>query len=211
MDLPSTLGVPRMCWLAGRIFWVRPISMEALGILLAWLDDVLSSRDDPELLPRLSDDASQEQLRSPTGRSLVRWLALRDQGVTFSEAAALEAASDDDRLTERVRLERVLFSRRKTYESSPGATDISELWCGPEFIELVQMIGLDQLKTLTLDQFEWLVSGGNCDTGKSPEALGIAQAMKIYNEAVARDPGEAAGSTVVLPDAPHPDYIIKED
>ncbi len=196
-----------MVWLAGRIFWVRPISLEAMGILLAWLDDVLPGRAERDCLPEYSDDASQEMLRSPTGQAIVRWLALRDQGISFAEAITLEAATDEERETENRRLRRVLFERRRTYEAGPLSGDISEVWCGPPFLALVKEIGMDGVRQLSLDQFEWIASGGSCDEQSSPEMVGYNRAVDMYKAAVATNGDSVNGPAM----PPPPEFRIKED
>ncbi len=194
-----------MVWLAGRIFWVRPISLEAMGILLAWLDDVLPGRADRTCLPEYSDDASQEMLRSPTGQAIVRWLALRDQGISFAEASSLHAENDDDQAIEITRLYQVLFERRRTYEPGPLSSDVSEIWCGPGLVTMAKDLGMDAVRALTMDQFEWFASGGSCDEQSSPEMLGYNRAVELYKAAV-----EGNGDTApTMP--PPPEFRVKED
>ena len=207
MDLPSTLGVPRICWLSGRVFWVRPMTMGGIATLLQWLDDILPGRAERELPPALGDEASQAAMDGPTGQAILRWLALRDQGVSFAEALALEANTEEDRVKEQARLLEVLFHRRRTWKKSGLGGDISETWCGSGMATLAQEIGFAELRSLTLDQFEWLASGGECDADRSPEAKGFAQAMAIYNAAVER---QKANGDEPLPSKPEEAIVLPD-
>ncbi len=171
MDLPSTLGVPRIVYIGGRVFWVRPITLEAMAIILAWLDDVLPGRAEREALPLFNDDASQEAIESPAGRILMLWLALRDHGVSYDEAVTMEIED-----VERVRLLDVLYNRRRSLQPSPTRTDISETWCDKGFASMTNELGFAQVRSLTLDQFEWINSGGECDAHADPQ---VKRAMEL--------------------------------
>lgn len=170
MDIPTVLGIPRQCVIDGRVLWVRPMTMDALGIILAWLDDVLPGRETRKIPPKLSDEASQQALQSFTGKTLTAWLALRDHGFTFEQAAeVVPHPSDGDgematkKALEHFRLMDVLMSRRRTRTPSDGGDDVSETWWDKGLAELATTYRLSELANLTLDQFDWLCSGGTAD------------------------------------------------
>lgn len=182
MDLPSTLNAPRMCALDNRIFWVRAMSLEGLGILLSWLDDVIPGRAGREGPPAINSDEGSTALTSPSGNALLVWIALRDQGVSWDECGAL---SDRATHEERFRLLDVLFAHRRTMQPSEGARDISETWCGKGMASMVQAIGYKEALSLSMDQFEWLMSDGEVDHHASPTTRGYLRAVEIYNGAQA--------------------------
>ncbi len=179
MDLPSTLGVPRIVYLGGRVFWVRPITLEAMAIILAWLDDVLPGRAEREALPMFDDEASNAALTSPLGQSILIWLALRDQEISFEDAKGIYAESSD---IEHVQFINVFFGRRRTRKKSGIPSDVSETWCDKGFVSLVTELGFDQVRSLSLDQFEWLGSGGECDAHADPQVKRTIDIHKKWQE-----------------------------
>lgn len=164
MDLPSTLNAPRIVYLGGRAHFVRAISMEGMAIILAWLDDVLPGRDEREMPPRFADDASQAALKAPSGQVLLIWIALRHEGISFDQAARIDASE-----VEQIRLASVLFHRRRSMQPSPTSADVGETWCGKGMASMVSQIGMDRVAALSLDQFEWLCSDGDCDLHADPD------------------------------------------
>jgi hypothetical protein len=183
MDLPSTVNAPRICWLGGKVYWVRALSIESMAILLSWLDDILPGKADRKMPPLLSDEASQAALISPSGQCVAVWLALRDQGVTFEQVQEMTVSE-----IEYVCLMNVLYAHRRTRgEPEPGGRDISETWCSKGMAQLAMEIGMDAVGKLSFDQFEWLMNEGDIDSQHSPQAQGYAQAMKLYEAAMARE------------------------
>ncbi len=206
MDLPSTFGAPRIAYVGPRVYWVRPLSVEGVSIILAWLDDVLPGKDEREALPLFRDPASQEALASGTGQTLLLWLALRDQGVSFHDALEMDITE-----LERLCITRILFARRRSLQPDPLGinNDISETWCGKGLASLASQIGIDKLASLSLDQLDWLSSGGECDVHADPDNLAYQRACDMYNEAKAREMPEVepASNGLMLP----PGYRLKED
>lgn len=201
MDIASTFGARRICYLAGRPFWVRPIDWSGWADVAAWLDDMLPGRDGRAGPPRVADDASQALLRSPEGRSLLAWVAVRGDGVPYAEAASLWAGATEE---ERGRLLSVLMGRRRTLEA-PGdreGSDIGELWCGPGLARLAREIGMEALARLTIDQAEWLLSEGECDRHADPARARVRDVQREWEEARRRwerqqaaDPAATAAAT----------------
>lgn len=194
MDLPSTLGARRLCYLAGRAFWVRPCTLAGWADILAWLDDMTPGRDERRSPPQLADPDSQELLRSAAGRVLLAWIALRDSGVGYDEAARLWSEADAD---EQARLLDVLMGRRRTLEpaGAESATDLGGLWLGKEMSQFAWDVGIEAMGRLTLDQFEWLLSGGECDRHADPGREAAAECQRIWEQQQAeRKRREAEGA-----------------
>src|SRR5438128_887418 len=120
MDLASLCGSGRVCYLGGRRFLVRPLSLDGLGSMLAWLDDVLPGRENRTGPPHVSDPEAQEALRSSMGFLLLVHLGLRDQGITFDIAVDLVTQASDE---ERARFILVVFARRRSYQPGVGSED----------------------------------------------------------------------------------------
>ena len=168
MDIPTVFGAPRHCYIGGDVYWVRPMTIAALGTVMQWLDDVLPGRADRKMPPKIGDEASQKALRSFPGQVMQTWLALRDHGFTYAAAAALVPRSPDDDDNERkaieyVRLMEVFLSRRRTMDKSGGGEDWSDSWLAKHSAELALAYGIKELGELTLDQYEWLISSGTAD------------------------------------------------
>lgn len=197
MDLPSTLAARRICYVGGRPFWVRPISIGGIAEIVAWLDDVLPGAR--EMPPRLGDPASQAQLDTPPGQALLAWIALRDEGVGYEEAAGLWRETDDDG---RNRLLSVLFARRRTMGRGGAGDDIGELWCDKEMASAMVEVGASTFRSLTLDQVEFLMSGGECDRHADPGRKALDEAQRIWERQQAeRKAAEAPAATSADEDA----------
>ncbi len=197
MDLPSLCGSARVCYLAGQRFWVRPLSLDALGTILAWLDDVLPGRDERVMPPKISEPAAQAALESGPGLALQAWLGLRDQDIGYEQAAELMLAADDG---ERMRFAGVLFGRRRTYQPGGGGEDIAETWWGPHAIQVIDRypaLTLESFGRLTIDQVDGLATGGcpsEDPTRPSQELLERFDAMARANKA-AQEAREANGQS----------------
>lgn len=151
--------------------------------VVAWLDDMRPGRADRTSPPRLADDASQELLRTDAGRALLAWIAVRDEGVTYADAAALWHQANDE---ERHRLLSVLMDRRRTLATDDDdrtGTDIGQIWCGKGMATLAQAIGIEAIGRLTLDQLEWLLSDGECDQHADPARQPAADMQERWEEA----------------------------
>lgn len=203
MDLPSTLGARRLCYMAGRPFWVRPCPLEGWAEIAAWLDDMLPGRADRELPPRFGDDASQELLRSDAGLALLAWIALRDSGVDYEGALKLWARADEP---ERSRLISVLFARRRSLQPSSDGQDIGETWCGEGIAELATTLGMDGLRGLSLDQVEFLLSGGKVDRHADPDTKAVMEVQRMWESQQAAKRAEAGEQ----PPAPAPDPAMAD-
>ena len=118
------------------------------------------------------------------GQVLLTWLALRDQGFSYEDCAALDTTE-----LERVRLLQVLFAVRRTADPVPSETagDIAGTWCAEGMAALARDIGIEAVGRLSRDQFEWLMSGGEADREHSPEARGYSAAMALYEAARAAE------------------------
>jgi hypothetical protein len=165
---------------AGKPFWVRPLSAEGWGILMAWLDDFTPGRDDRNGPPRMDNEACKELLATPEGEVVKLWLAVRDQGLDYEAATELWKASDHG--SDLAQIDSVLFSRRRTVIPDPAQDDsrnIAETWCGTGLGRLAAAIGLEELGRYTLDQLEFLLKEGDTENENpafSPEALAKVQA-----------------------------------
>ncbi len=186
MLIPDVFNAPRLCRAGGKFFWVRKIDLEGFGIILNWLDDVLPGERTE--LPKLSDPESQKALESWSGIVLLVWIALREHGVTYEEAAGLyafdptgEDAEDPQtkrKAWEQFHLLNCLFGRRRTLQkdASEIGEDISKTWCGKGMAEMAQEYGIDRIGKLSLDQFEWLSSRGTADEATRWGDLAAVQA-----------------------------------
>lgn len=168
MDLPTTLGAPRHCYIGGEVYWVRPMTLAGMATVMQWLDDVLPGRADRKMPPKIGDNASQAALQSFPGQTMLTWLALRDHGFSYAQAAALVPRSPDDddnqqKAIEYVRLQDVFMARRRTMERIEGGSDWSETWLESNAARFAAEYGLKELGDLTLDQYDWLCSAGKAD------------------------------------------------
>ena len=191
MDLPSVVGARRLCYVAGRAYWVRPCPLEGWAEIAAWLDDMTPGRAEREYPPRFGDDASQELLRTEAGLALLAWIALRDSGVDYDQSLKLWSRADED---ERVRLVSVLFARRRTIRPSEDGSDIGETWCGEGMAELATSLGMDGLRRLTLDQVEFLLSAGKVDRHADPDTRAVAEVQRMWEAQQAAKAAEAVAS-----------------
>lgn len=192
MHLPPVLAAPRLCFLAGRAFWVRPLSLAGWAVVLAWLDDVQpEGRDDRDGPPPLNSGESQAWLRAEDGRALLCWLGLRDDDVAYETAREMWKAAEPH---EHSRFLSVLMARRRT--AAPGredeGSDLADTFCGEGIAELATTLGLDALGRLTLDQVEWLQSGGKCDEHADPDVKRRAEMQREWLAAREREQAEAA-------------------
>jgi len=181
---PDVCGVPRAVSLGGTLYWVRPFSMDARYTLLAWLDDVLPG-ERPDDYPAFSDDECRLAIGSEPGQQILVWLALRDDGIGWPEAQRIAKTCSEDDI---VRLYATLTARRKTYEPNGEGKDLGKVWFGKNWAPWVQEFGLEAFKRLTVDQLDWLASGGKADEWSSEDAF--AEAVRMFEEA------KAAGKTV---------------
>ncbi len=159
-----------------------------MGIILAWLDDVLPGKRDKH--PASGDEASQAALASPDGRALLLWLALRDQGVSYSQAWRMEPSE-----IEFFRVSMVLFGHRKSWKprEEKDNGDVADTWCGKGLASLCSQIGIAQVGAMTFDQVEWLITGGNVDEHANPvmsDGEGFERAVAMYKAAVGDQPQE---------------------
>ena len=209
MDLPSTLGAPRHCFIGGNVYWIRPMSMEGLAIVMNWLDDVLPGRSERKMPPKLGDDASQAALSSFPGQAMLAWLALRDSGFSYAQAAEIVPHPDDGegeasqrKAIEHFRLMEVLMTRRRTRdkEPPPGAEDISETWCAEGMASLASEYGLTEIGKLTLDQYEWLGTAGKLDEWRQFDMQAKLDALP--GVVAAYEAAMAAGNGEVIPSTP---------
>ena len=177
MYLPETLGARRICYLAGRPYWVRPIDMGGIADVLAWLEDMVpGEREGP---PAIGDPESRAALDSVPGEVLMAWIGLRDQGVGYEEAAGLWLRADEE---ERARFLRSLFHRRPTLQLSAGGEDSGRMWCGEGIAQAMADMGVDAFRSLTLDQLEFLNSGGKCDGHADPSHKALMEVQRIWEE-----------------------------
>lgn len=144
------------------------MTLMGMAIVMQWLDDVLPGRAERKMPPKIGDEASQQALRSFPGQVLLTWLALREHGFTYAQAAVLvphspEDDDNDQRYIEHLRLLDVFFARRRTMTKGEGGQDWSETWCEGSMAQLSFEYGLEELSSLTLDQYEWLTSRGKAD------------------------------------------------
>lgn len=176
MDIITTYNPPRMVVLAGEVFWVRALTQEDWALIVAWLDDVLPKEEGRTLPPRLSDDASQKALESPTGWTVLAWSALRHVGIGYERACQLIGEASD---IEKMRLATVLFRKRPTYQRVGHGDDIGEAWWGPSASSLSRENGLslNQIGAMTLDQMEILISDGIEQERPGRMTLNDVQAM----------------------------------
>ncbi len=184
MDLPSLLRAPRICWLAGRTYWVRPLTLDDWGTLLGWLDDVVPGREDRKTPPRFASDEAQAAIYSEPGRALLAWLALRDSGIPFDEAGALiEEATE----LEQSRLITVLFGRRRSLRLVPDeGDDLADTWWGPlasKILEVFPGLTFEAVGRMSLDQLDCLGSQGVPDENPVHEQLIIFDRMARENAA----------------------------
>ncbi len=201
MLIPDVFNAPRLCRAGGKFFWVRKIDLEGFGIILNWLDDVLPGERTE--LPKLGAPESQKALESWSGIVLLVWIALREHGVTYEEAAETYAVRESDinpedetakrQSWEQWHLINCLFGRRRTRQKdeSDAGEDISKTWCGKGMAEMAHEYGIDRIGKLSLDQFEWLSSRGTAD-----EATRWGDLAAVQAEFLARLPAIKAAMEV---------------
>lgn len=168
MDLPSVLGAPRHCYIGDNIYWVRPMTVLGMATVMQWLDDVLPGRADRKMPPKIGDEASQDALKKFPGLCMLASLALAPHGFSYAQAAVIVPHSPEDDENELkwkqfLRLHDIFMSRRRTMKKSEGGEDWSQTWLDEQYARLASEYGLEALGNLTLDQFEWLCSGGKAD------------------------------------------------
>ncbi len=204
MDMPSVLGAPRHCYIGGEVYWVRPMTMSAMAIVMQWLDDVLPGRADRRMPPKIGDEASQKALGSFPGQVMLTWLALRNHGFSYSQAAGLvphspEDDENDSRHIEHLRVMDVFFARRRTMTKGEGGEDWSETWFAKSMADMCLEYGIEQVSNLTLDQFEWLSSGGKADEyaqfDLQAAADDLPRRLALIKEAMENGTMEVAPST----------------
>jgi hypothetical protein len=144
------------------------MTLSGMAIAMQWLDDVLPGRNDRKMPPKIGDPASQAALQSFPGQTMLTWIALREHGFSYAQAAALVPRSPDDdndqkKAVEYVRLQEVFMARRRTMGKIEGGSDWSETWMESNAAGLAAEYGLKELGDLTLDQYDWLCSGGKAD------------------------------------------------
>lgn len=198
VDIIATFAPPRLCKLGDRVFWVRPLTLDDLALLIAWLDDVLPGRAERKLAPRFGDEESQAALDSAPGFAVVCYAALRHHGVDYAEACGLSCAASDE---EKARLFDVLFSRRRYGTFAGGGDDLSEGWWGPEVVGLAREYHqtMTPIGKLTLDQLDCLATNGADEEKVTRVSVDDVQAMyeaaraKAQADAERAADGEAAG------------------
>ena len=146
------------------------MTRRAKATVMQWLDDVIPGRSERKMPPRMGDKESQDALRSFPGQCLIAWLALEPHGFSYSAACDVVPRSprDDDnekKWLEFVRLNDVYLSRRRTIGEVKNGIDWSETWLQEDEAKFAAEYGLKELGDLTLDQYEWLCSGGKADEG----------------------------------------------
>ncbi len=171
MDFPSTARAPRYCQIGPKIYFVEPMSLYKHATLLQWLDDVIPGRDERDMPPNIKSQEAEDALASPTGQTLLIWLALKDHGVDFNQAGEISDVITD---IERYVLTRALMTaRRATQDPNPNGKSLSQTWCGKGMARLIRDIGYHETMALTMDQFEWLIKDGEIegDPEQSEKAL----------------------------------------
>ncbi len=171
MDMPTVYGAPRHCYIAGEVYWVTPMTRRDKATVLQWLDDVLPGRPDRKMPPKMGEEASQKALQSFPGWCMIASLALAPHGFSYSQAAAIVPHSPDDddneqKWTEFFRIQDVFLSRRRTMKPITEGVDWSETWLEEDEARLAAEYGLKEIGDLTLDQYDWLCSGGKVDSGE---------------------------------------------
>lgn len=180
MDIVSTFNPPRLVQLAGKPYWVRALTLADFACILAWLDDVTPGRADRKMPPEFGSEESQRALESAHGRALLVWLALRDQGVSYAEAA--DIAIDVSEI-EGIYLERVLFGRRRTMKPGPPGEDIGVGWWGPVVASFIEAgISVDAIAGWTLDQLEMGCMGRDRLNDEDPRSLTLEDVVRMGEE-----------------------------
>ncbi len=205
MDLPTTLGAPRHCYIGGNVYWVRPMTVRDMATVMQWLDDVLPGRAERKMPPKIGDEASQAALQSFPGLCMLASLALAPHGFSYAQAAELVPRSPDDdtneqKIKEWIRLHDVFLSRRRTATKSEGGEDWSESWLGKGHAAFASEYGLEELGNLTLDQYEWLCSGGEADQYAQYDLQAAVDDLPARIAAI--EAAKANGTMEVLPSTP---------
>lgn len=196
MDIVSAFAAPRPVTLGGATHWVRPLSLDALATVYAWLDVRAPGREGRTTPPCLADH--RDLLDSGEGLWLLVWLALRDSGVTWLGAGPIVAGMSPE---EYPPLMDALFARRRTMAvPADGAEgeDLARVWWGPAMKRLAEMLGgVANVGSLTLDQLDLLVSKDGCED-ESPfrRRLTPAQVEELCRQARARKAAEAKRTEV---------------
>lgn len=193
MDIVAVFAPPRMCQLAGRPYWVRPMTLEGFATLIAWLDDVLPGRHERTLAPPLSSPEAQAAIQSRHGLVLLAWLALKDQGVDYAGAADLVMAAGEDELG---RLVDVMFARRRYMGTGHGGgDDLAASWFGPGMIAMSERVAtlVGTIGRLTLDQLDCYATDGA--PAERPGRLTTEQVQAMWEASMASTRANGSGAT----------------
>ncbi len=168
MDLPTTLGAPRHCYIGDEVYWIRPMTLRDLATIMQWLDDVIPGRPDRKMPPKIGDSESQKALQSYPGLCVLSSLAMAPHGFSFRQATELVPRSPEDdgnelKIMQWIRLHDVYLSRRRTMDKIGAGSDWSETWLESKAARFASEYGLKKFGDLTLDQYEWLCSAGKAD------------------------------------------------
>lgn len=187
MDIVSAFAAPRPVVLAGSTHWVRPITLDALATLHAWLDVRAPGIDERTTPPCLSDH--QELLDSGEGLCVLVWLALRGSGHSWMAAVEVAAGMKPE---EYAPLMDALFARRRTLVSTGDGEDIARLWWGKSVRGLAELLGgVANVGALTLDQFDLLADKDGCeDENPFRRRLTRAEVEEMARKARARKAAE---------------------
>lgn len=188
MDLVSAFAAPRPVALAGSTHWVRPLTLDALATLHAWLDARAPGADERTTPPCISDH--QDLLDSGEGLWVLTWLALRDTGVSWLAAGEVVAAMAPE---EYAPLMEALFARRRTMKAAGDGEDLARLWFGPAVRGLAEMLGgVADVGSLTLDQFDLMQDRDGCaDENPFRRRLTAKQVEEMAREARSRRAADA--------------------
>lgn len=177
MDIVSTFNPPRLVQLAGRPYWVGALTLGDLACILAWIDDVTPGRPERKMPPEFGGEESRRALESAHGRALLVWMALRGQGVSYEVAADIACQMTE---IESVRLEQVLFARRRTIRPGIPGEDIGAAWWGETVASFVEAgVTVDVIGRWTMDQLEMCCMGRERMRDEDPRNLTLEDVVRM--------------------------------
>lgn len=184
MDIVSSFRPLRLIELGGERYWIRPLDLEGLSMILAWLDDVLPGQAERQLPPKISDEASQAALNSLEGWRMLCWVALRHSGLSPDAVDRKSVMASGEQQS---RVLTVLFSRRRTIKLGRTGEDISEGWWGPTLAAMWKNGSKlpHDVGKLSLDQLDALIDEGLPQ--ERPGFLSVGDVQKMWEEQRARD------------------------
>jgi len=148
------------------------MTLAGWATLIQWLDDNLPG--ERERFPDVSAPESRALLDTFGGITLQTWLALREHGVSYQECVDryayhvdttdLESEAGLQAYADHVALLNALYGRSRTRNTdTSGGEDIARMWLEKGAASVMSTVGVGEILSLSIDQWEFIASGGTID------------------------------------------------